>query len=89
MDQPQHDGLVSEYLPADAELELKLQQRSGKEVNSAEIGEFVLRDLKQISEVAYIRFASVYRQFRGIDDFVSTLETLNADQGQNHLATVR
>jgi len=49
----------------------------------------VLRDLKQISEVAYIRFASVYRQFRGIDDFVSTLETLNADQEQNHLATVR
>ena len=71
------------------ELELKLQQRSGKEVSSAEIGEFVLRDLKQISEVAYIRFASVYRQFRGIDDFVSTLETLNADQETNHLATVR
>ena len=71
------------------ELELKLQQRTGKEVSSTEIGEFVLRDLKQISEVAYIRFASVYRQFRGIDDFVSTLETLNADQEQNHLATVR
>ncbi len=71
------------------ELELKLQQRNGKEVSSTEIGEFVLRDLKQISEVAYIRFASVYRQFRGIDDFVSTLETLNADQEQNHLATVR
>ncbi|WP_115132285.1 transcriptional regulator NrdR [Synechococcus sp. N26] len=71
------------------ELELKLQQRTGKEVSSTEIGEFVLKDLKQISEVAYIRFASVYRQFRGIDDFVSTLETLNADQEQNHLATVR
>ena len=71
------------------ELELKLQQRTGKEVSSNEIGEFVLRDLKQISEVAYIRFASVYRQFRGIDDFVSTLETLNADQEQNNLATVR
>ena len=71
------------------ELELKLQQRNGKEVSSTEIGEFVLRDLKQISEVAYIRFASVYRQFRGIDDFVSTLETLNADQEQNNLATVR
>ena len=71
------------------ELELKLQQRSGKEVSSAEIGELVLRDLKQISEVAYIRFASVYRQFRGIDDFVSTLETHNADQESNQLATVR
>ena len=68
------------------DLELQLQQRSGKEVNSAEIGELVLKELKQISEVAYIRFASVYRQFRGIDDFVSTLATMNAEQ--NHLAAV-
>ena len=68
------------------DLELQLQQRSGKEVNSAEIGELVLKELMQISEVAYIRFASVYRQFRGIDDFVSTLETMNAEQ--NHLAAV-
>ena len=68
------------------DVELQLQQRSGKEVSSAEIGELVLKELKQISEVAYIRFASVYRQFRGIDDFVSTLETMNAEQ--NHLAAV-
>ena len=69
------------------DVELQLQQRSsGKEVSSAEIGELVLKELKQISEVAYVRFASVYRQFRGIDDFVSTLETMNAEQ--NHLAAV-
>ena len=68
------------------DVELQLQQRSGKEVSSAEIGELVLKELKQISEVAYIRFASVYRQFRGIDDFVSTLETMNAEQ--NHWAAV-
>ena len=68
------------------DLELQLQQRSGKEVSSSEIGELVLKELKQISEVAYIRFASVYRQFRGIDDFVSTLETMNSEQ--NHLAAV-
>ena len=48
----------------------------------------MLVELKQMSEVAYIRFASVYRQFRGIDDFVSTLETMNRDQGQGHLAAV-
>ncbi|MEC8441383.1 MAG: transcriptional regulator NrdR [Cyanobacteriota bacterium] len=70
------------------ELELTLQQRNGREVSSAEIGELVLVELKQMSEVAYIRFASVYRQFRGIDDFVSTLETMNRDQGQGHLAAV-
>ena len=68
-------------------LELQLQQRTSKEVASAEIGELVLKELKQISEVAYIRFASVYRQFRGIDDFVSTLETMNTEQ--EHLAAVR
>ena len=69
------------------ELELSLQQRSGREVTSAEIGELVLIQLKSMSEVAYIRFASVYRQFRGIDDFVSTLETMNTDS-KGHLAAV-
>lgn len=70
------------------ELELKLQQRSAREVTSAEIGELVLRDLKQLSEVAYIRFASVYRQFRGIDDFVSTLATMNVEKPRNPLVSV-
>ena len=69
------------------ELELSLQQRSGREVTSAEIGEMVLAQLKDMSEVAYIRFASVYRQFRGIDDFVSTLETMSTDS-KGHLAAV-
>ena len=69
------------------ELELSLQQRSGREVTSAEIGEMVLLQLKDMSEVAYIRFASVYRQYRGIDDFVSTLETMNTDI-KGHLAAV-
>jgi transcriptional repressor NrdR len=45
-------------------------------------------ELKQMSEVAYIRFASVYRQFQGIDDFVSTLETMNQKPGPGHLAAV-
>lgn len=70
------------------ELELKLQQRSGREVSSAEIGELVLEELKQMSEVAFIRFASVYRQFQGIDDFVSTLDKMNRKPGQGHLAAV-
>ena len=70
------------------DLELKLQQRSGREVSSTEIGEIVLGQLKNVSELAYIRFASVYRQFRGIDDFISTLETMNKDQGKGHLAAV-
>lgn len=69
------------------ELELQLQQRSGREVNSAEIGEMVLDQLCGMSEVAYVRFASVYRQFRGINDFVAALENIHTNKGQ--LATVR
>ncbi len=68
------------------ELELKLQQRNIREVKSSEIGEMVLEHLKVVSEVAYVRFASVYRQFNGINDFVETLESFKADKGQ--LATV-
>jgi len=58
------------------EIELELHQGVRKEVKSIEIGEMVLTHLKDINEVAYIRFASVYRQFNGINDFMKTLEAL-------------
>jgi len=58
------------------EIELELHQGICKEIKSIEIGEMVLTHLKDINEVAYIRFASVYRQFNGINDFMKTLETL-------------
>jgi transcriptional repressor NrdR len=62
------------------EIEADLQQRSAREVPSSEVGESVLKHLKQLSEVAYVRFASVYRQFQGIRDFVSELNTLQGDR---------
>ncbi len=58
------------------EIEVQLHQGIRKEVKTIEIGEMVLSHLKDISEVAYIRFASVYRQFHGINDFITTLESL-------------
>ena len=58
------------------EIELELHQGVCKEIKSVEIGEMVLKHLKDINEVAYIRFASVYRQFNGINDFMKTLEAL-------------
>ena len=58
------------------EIELELHQGVCKEIKSIEIGEMVLTHLKDINEVAYIRFASVYRQFNGINDFMKTLESL-------------
>lgn len=61
------------------EIEAEFQQRTGREVNSNEIGELVLRYLRDESEVAYVRFASVYRQFKGIRDFVDTLDRLKGN----------
>lgn len=59
-----------------AEIEEQLQQRSLREVATREIGELVLGYLRDENEVAYIRFASVYRQFQGIADFIETLNQL-------------
>ncbi len=74
-------GLAPERLETIVdELELTLQQRSGREVSSHDIGELVLEQLKELSEVAYVRFASVYRQFSGVSDFVATLEGINASK---------
>jgi transcriptional repressor NrdR len=60
------------------DIEAELQQRSSREVSSTEIGEMVLSRLKPISEVAFVRFASVYRQFQGIQDFTETLNQLQS-----------
>ena len=58
------------------EIEVQLQQNFEREFASNEIGELVLKYLRQENEVAYIRFASVYRKFQGIKDFVETLHQL-------------
>lgn len=63
-------------------IELKLQQSLEREFNSDEIGELVLQHLRQENEVAYIRFASVYRKFQGIQDFVETLDRLKNHSGE-------
>ena len=69
------------------EIELKLNQNIRKEIDTIEIGEMVLTQLKDINEVAYIRFASVYRHFHGINDFISTLNSLKAPK-EEQLASV-
>ncbi|MGA9175587.1 MAG: transcriptional regulator NrdR [Thermoactinomyces sp.] len=59
-----------------AEIESSLRQASSAEVPSKEIGEMVMQRLVDIDEVAYVRFASVYRQFKDINVFVNELEDL-------------
>ena len=56
------------------QLEVYFQELGKKEVDSKEIGERVITNLKDWDEVAYVRFASVYRQFRDINEFMSELE---------------
>jgi transcriptional repressor NrdR len=55
-------------------LELYFQELGKKEVDSTEIGERVINSLKEWDEVAYVRFASVYRQFKDINEFMAELE---------------
>src|SRR3989344_4579003 len=57
-------------------IEEKLKQH-GKEVSSRLIGELVMRALKKIDKVAYIRFASVYRDFQDVDDFRNAVKGIS------------
>ncbi len=58
------------------EIETELQNSLDREVNSTRIGELVMKKLKGIDEVAYVRFASVYRQFKDINTFRDELNKL-------------
>lgn len=58
------------------DIELNLQNSLDKEVPSNKIGELAMEKLRKIDEVAYVRFASVYRQFKDIDSFMQELQTL-------------
>ena len=62
------------------EIEDKLQNSLSGEVASTEIGELVMSKLKEVDEVAYIRFASVYRQFRDVSDFMEELKKLSEEK---------
>ena len=62
------------------EIEQSLQNELEREVHSTEIGELVMEKLKNVDEVAYVRFASVYRKFKDINSFVSELNKLLAER---------
>ena len=57
-------------------VEVTLQERPEKEIATADIGAFVMEELKKLDKVAYVRFASVYRQFGDIGEFMSELKDL-------------
>jgi transcriptional repressor NrdR len=57
-------------------LEVYFQELGKKEIDSKEVGEKVITNLKDWDEVAYVRFASVYRQFKDINEFMAELEDI-------------
>lgn len=63
-----------------AEIEQVLQNQMDREVSTARIGELVMERLKALDEVAYVRFASVYREFKDIGTFLAELNNLLKDK---------
>ena len=62
-------------------VESTLQERAEREMGTVEIGAFVMEELKRLDKVAYVRFASVYRSFRDVGEFMTELkELLNAKE---------
>ena len=57
-------------------VEKKVRSLGENEISSQLIGKYVMNELKDVDEVAYIRFASVYRQFKDVDAFMNELETM-------------
>lgn len=58
------------------EIERELFNSTEHEVTTRTVGEAVMKKLRQLDEVAYVRFASVYRQFKDINEFMSELKTM-------------
>jgi transcriptional repressor NrdR len=58
------------------EVEAQLHERSEKEIKWDELGEMVMEHLKKLDQVAYVRFASVYRQFQDVSQFSQTVDQL-------------
>ena len=59
-----------------SDIEKEIRNKMDTEVGSEQIGEFVMDRLRKLDEVAYVRFASVYRQFQDINSFIDELEKL-------------
>jgi len=66
-------NIIEEFLD---DLERDLKETGEKEIPSHDIGEKVMRKLHNLNDIAYVRFASVYREFKDVNDFVSELRSL-------------
>lgn len=65
------------------QVEEDLRSQGLAQVKSEDIGKAILRPLRELDEVAYLRFASVYQNFNGLDDFQTAIDNLKRDQAAN------
>jgi len=70
-------NVIEEFID---DLERDLRETGEKEIPSSVIGERIMAKLHEIDDVAYVRFASVYREFKDVNDFVSELKNLLSKQ---------
>ncbi len=59
-----------------SQIEQEIQKQADPEITSQEIGDIVMRKIKKVDKVAYVRFASVYKQFEDIEEFKAELQKL-------------
>ena len=64
-------------------IEQKLQDYGGKEISTSQVGEWVMEALPTLNEVAYVRFASVYRQFKDVNEFMEELKLFLGEGGSH------
>ena len=62
-------------------IEARLRQSGEKEVDSTQLGEWVMRELRKLDKVAYVRFASVYRSFDDVSEFVAAIKETGNKRG--------
>lgn len=63
-------------------IEIKLFNLEAKEVSSTDVGEIVMDELKELDEVAYVRFASVYREFKDVNTFMDEIKKMMLDRSK-------
>ncbi len=67
---------ASQIDEAVSSIEMQVYNKFNKEISSIDIGELVMNKLKEMDDVAYVRFASVYRQFKDLNTFVDELQKI-------------
>lgn len=63
-------------------IEIKIFNLDAKEVSSTDVGEIVMDELKELDEVAYVRFASVYREFKDVNTFMDEIKKMMLDRSK-------